>query len=453
MNYENSEKLKCMKAIIRQETLDFRHKILNMRHETLNGTRKQSIVFCLISIVYFILISSGSQAQVLRLDSVLLVIKERNPMLQDFRQRANAMSAYSVGATSWMAPEVGGGLWMMPYKKVEDARDKGQIMLSVQQKFTNPAKLKASKGYMQSKAAIELEGESATYNELRAQAKTTYYQWMVLAKKKNALRENESIITLMIKIAKLRYPYNQSKLGNIYKAEGRLYEVQNMILMNENEIHHKMTLLNQLMNLPVESHFYVDTLLSPLSLTVENTDTSFFITNRSDLRRIDKQIQSMRLNQALERSQSKPDFNLSFNHMIPRGSGMPSQFMLLGMVSIPIAPWSSKMYKSNVKGMEYEIEAMKSERASILNELQGMTIAMVNEIQTLGKQLENYDKRIIPALKRNYETTMLAYEENKEELPMVIDAWETLNMTQSQYLDILQKYYEMIVNYEKQIEK
>ncbi len=452
MNYENSEKLKFMKAIIKQETLDFRHKVLGVRHKALD-TSKPSIVFYVKSIVYFILISSASHAQVLRLDSVLLKIKEHNPMLQNFRQRSNAMRAYTAGATNLMAPEVGGGIWMMPYKKVEDARDKGQIMLSVQQKFTNPAKLKASKGYMESKAAIELEGESATYNELHAQAKTAYYQWMVLEKKKNVLKESEEIINLMIKIAKLRYPYNQSKLGNIYKAEGRLYEIQNMMLMNESEIHHKITLLNQLMNIPSEVHYQLDTLQSAPSFSPESIDTSLFVSSRSDIRRIDKLIQSMRLNQALERSQSKPDFNISFNHMIPRGSGMPSQFMLLGMVSIPIAPWSSKMYKSNVKGMEDEIEAMKNERASILNELQGMTIAMVNEIQTLNKQLENYDKRILPSLQKNYETTMLAYEENKEELPAVIDAWETLNMTQIQYLDTLQKYYEMIVTYEKQIEK
>jgi hypothetical protein len=84
--------------------------------------------------------------------------------------------------------------------------------------------------------------------------------------------------------------------------------------------------------------------------------------------------------------------------MIPRGSGMPNQYMLLGMVTIPIAPWSSKMYKANVKGMSGQIEAMKRERESILNELQGMTASMVNEINTLNQQVSNYEKRIVPAL-------------------------------------------------------
>ena len=132
---------------------------------------------------------------------------------------------------------------------------------------------------------------------------------------------------------------------------------------------------------------------------------------------------------------------------------MPSQFMLLGMVTIPIAPWSSKMYKSNIKGMGSQIESMKRERESILNEVQGMTAGMVNEINTLNQQVSNYEKRIIPVLRKNYETLMLAYEENREELPIVIDAYETLIMAQTQYLDTLRRYYEMIVNYEKLLEK
>jgi hypothetical protein len=111
------------------------------------------------------------------------------------------------------------------------------------------------------------------------------------------------------------------------------------------------------------------------------------------------------------------------------------------------------MYKSNALGMDKEIEAMKSERAAIINEVKGMTISITTEIITLLKQIENYEKHIVPALRKNYETLMIAYEQNKEELPIVIDAWETLNMTQMQYLDTVQRYYEMIVSYEKELEK
>jgi outer membrane protein TolC len=275
----------------------------------------------------------------------------------------------------------------------------------------------------------------------------------VLEKKKKALKENEEIITLVLKVSKLRYPYNQSKLGNIYKAEARLSEIQNMMLMNDNQIVQKNILLNQLMNFPSNLRFAIDTSHQVKKLVADEADTISLAENRSDVQRIDRSIQSLKLNQALESYQSRPDFNISFNHMFARGSGMPNQFMLLGMISIPIAPWSSKNYKANTQGIGKEIEAMKYERASLLNELRNMASSEENEIMTLKKQIENYEVRIVPALKKNYETLMIAYEENKEELSEVIDAWETLNETQMQYLDTIQKYYETIVNYEKILEK
>src|SRR5258708_36571688 len=140
-----------------------------------------NIKMSLIAVCSLFGLGASGQGHV-SLDSILTVVKERNPMLKGYRSRADAMVAYSKGAKSWMAPEVGGGLWMLPYKKVEDPRDKGQIMLSVQQKFTNPAKLRASQGYLESKAAIEQASETFGFNDIRAQAKTAYYHWRVLEK-------------------------------------------------------------------------------------------------------------------------------------------------------------------------------------------------------------------------------------------------------------------------------
>ncbi|WP_192825399.1 hypothetical protein [Rufibacter sp. LB8] len=60
-----------------------------------------------------------------------------------------------------------------------------------------------------------------TFNQLRAQAKAAYYQWVVLEKKRSVL-ESQRIMQFMLKLGKVRYPYNQSSLGSIYKAEGRI---------------------------------------------------------------------------------------------------------------------------------------------------------------------------------------------------------------------------------------
>ena len=138
--------------------------------------------------------------------------------------------------------------------------------------------------------------------------------------------------------------------------------------------------------------------------------------------------------------------------MQPIGN-MPTQFTAMAMVSIPIAPWSSKMYKAEVKGMHYDIEAMKKGREAILIETRGMLAGMASQLTRMKQQLDNYQSKIIPALTKNYQTLMLAYEENREQLPIVIDGWEAMNMAQMEYLDKLEEYYKMIVSYEKELEK
>lgn len=408
----------------------------------------------LVLMICFIL-SNRLHAQVISLDSVLRTIEKENPMLQEYDNKVKALNTYAQGAKSWMAPMVGAGTFMKPYsnQSVMHESDKGAWMFSVEQDIPNPSKLNAKKNYLSSKAEVEEQNRTAQFNELRSEAKQTYYQWLIAEKKLKVLKENERIMELMLKLAKIRYPYNQGSLGNIYKAEGRLSEVQNMIEMTNGDIEQSSFRLKSLMNVPVETTITIDT---ATRITYEANhviyDTTSLSQQRSDIRQIDKTIEVMRLNQQLQRYQARPDFKIRFDHMQSIGN-MPNQFTAMAMVSIPIAPWSSKMYKAEVKGMQYDIEAMKKSREAILIETRGMLAGMASQLTRMKQQLDNYDTKIIPALRKNYQTLMLAYEENREQLPMVIDAWEALNMAQMEYLEKNQEYYNMIVSYEKELER
>ena len=407
-----------------------------------------------IALAGMLIAALNVNAQVISLDSVLKAIEAKNPMLQEYNQRIEAYSAYTEGATSWMAPMVGFGPYWYPYpgQEVED-RDKGFLMATLDQDIPNPSKLKANKNFLASRANVEKEGRLNQYNKLRAEAKTYYYAWLVSEEKLKVLDENEKIIELMLKLANIRYPYNQGSLGSIYKTEGRLYEVQNMKLMTKGDIEELSYRLKSLMNLPHSANIMVDTTYKVKyepDLMIQ--DTTALTALRSDVRQIDKTIETMRLNKQLQSFQAKPDFRVRLEHMQPLGD-MPKQFTAMAMVSIPIAPWSSKMYKAEVKGLEFEIEAMKKSKEAILLEAQGMLSGMAAQLQRTQQQLENYRLKIIPSLRKNYETIMLAYEENREQLPVVIDGWEAMNMAQLEYLGKLSDYYNMIAAYEKELEK
>ena len=440
-----------------KQSIEVKSQKLEVRSRKLQtkGSINLSIVNCQLLIVLTLLITFSSSAQVITLDSVLSAINKKNPMLQEYDNKVKALNTYTEGAKSWMAPMVGAGTFMTPYpgQMLLDERDKGSFMVSVEQNIPNPAKLNANKNYFASRASVEEQGRARQFNALRAEAKTLYYQWLVSEEKMKILKENERIMELMLKISRIRYPYNQGSLGNIYKAEGRFHEVKNMQTMTLGEIDEKQFRLKSLMNLPLDAQIKVDTstrvAYEPNQLIY---DTASLGQQRSDVRQINKTIDVMRFNQQLQRSQAKPDFRIRFDHMQPLGN-MPTQFTAMAMVSIPIAPWSSKMYISEVKGMQYDIEAMKRGREAILIEARGMLAGMAAKLARMKEQLNNYETKIIPAFRKNYETVMLAYEENREQLPVVIIAWEALNMAQMQYVEKLDEYYNMIVSYEKELEK
>lgn len=400
-------------------------------------------------------LATAGTAQVVSLDSILLMIDKNNPMLKEYENKAKAFDAYAAGAKSWMAPMVGAGTFMTPYpnQMLMEEGDKGAWMFSIEQDIPNPAKLKANRNYMSSRSDVEKQNRSMQFNVLRAEAKALYYQWLVAEEKIDILNENARVMDLMLKLARIRYPYNQGSLGNVYKAEGRLSEVENMLLMTRAEIEEKSYRLKSLANLPTTDSIMVDT---TTAIAFEPSriiyDTAVLREQRSDVQRIEETIEVMRLNQQLQSLQAKPDFKIKFDHMQPIGN-MPSQFSAMGMISIPIAPWSSRMYKSEIKGMQYEIQAMQKEREAILIESRGMLAGMASQISKMQQQLENYRTKIIPALRKNYQTLMLAYEENREQLPIVIDGWEAMNMAQIDYLNKLEEYYTMIVAYEKELEK
>lgn len=398
---------------------------------------------------------SQATAQIIPLDSVLALVDRQNPMLRPYASRAAAQREYAEGKLGWMAPMVGGGTFMTPYpgQIILEDRDRGNVMLSGEQTLPNRVRQRAQVDYERSKANVEEAGRAVTLNQLRSEAKQLYYEWLVAEKRKAVLLENQRILQTMKKLADIRYPYSQGPLANVYKAEGRLYEVENMGLMNDAAIEQRRIRLNTLMNRPAHTPFGIDTTQQLPVPDAAFPDTTALRAARSDVRRMDQSIRSMQLGIAAQLTERRPEWRLRFDHMIPLDRMMPRQFTAMAMVTVPIVPWASRMYKAEIKGMQEDIWAMRQEQEAMLIEAQGMAAGMLAELRNLRVQLANYETRIIPALQKNYQTLLIAYEQNKGELPVVIDGWESLNMAQMQYLERLQEYYTMLVRYEKELER
>lgn len=391
--------------------------------------------------------------EVLTLDSVLQRIDRNNLLLQSYAYKAAGYQYSAEAATAWMAPMVGVGTFMTPYpgQKVMESRDKGSLMLQMEQSIPNRAKQNARKEWIASQSASTLAGRGITLNDFKAQAKRLYFSWLVARQRIRVLQQNERIMVTMRKIEEIRYPYNQSQLSGVYKAAAKVEENKNMIRMQEGEIAKAKAWLNSLMNAPGDADWLVDTTLTPAFSAANTADTASLALARQDVQKMDREINSMQLNITAMQMEKKPDFKIRFDHMSPLGAMMPQAYSVMGMVSIPIVPWASKMYKSEVKAMQYNIQAMEKERASMLRETQGMLYGMQQEIHTMELRIQAMEEKVIPSLQKSLDAGFLNYQENKLQLPVVMDAWEALTMMQLNVLDEKLKRYQMIVDYEKEL--
>ena len=400
-----------------------------------------------ILLFLFSICSLPAFAQGLTLDTILTRIEKNNPMLSMYDEQIKASKEFAAGAKSWMPPSLSMGLWQTPYQRIGD----GMLMITGEQMIPNPRKQNANLNYMLGMASVEAEGKAATRNELFALAKENYYAWIVLKKKYDALVQFDSLLTYISQVAQLRYTYNREKLNNIYKAQADLYELRNMETMVVSDMKMKSVLLQTLMITNNYMPLNIDTTLTPKDYEVVLPDTSLISSSRSDIRQFDAYIALVRLQQQYEQSKRLPEFGASISHMKSLGA-MPNQFSAMGMVTIPIAPWARKEYTANLKGLDNTASAIDFQKQALINESLGMITSIQSQILYTKQQLSNYRENIIPSYLKSYQSSMIAYEQNTEDLFVVLDALKMYRMAKISELDQLNILLKLQVSYEKELE-
>lgn len=391
----------------------------------------------------------------LSIQDVFTSIDKSYPQLQFYESKISSIRSLVEGAKAWMPPTVALALDRFPYRlsliKEMTPDNQAGLMLSVQQMIPNPAKLNAKRDYLASLENVQRNDVEWQKNTLHFAARLYYYRRFTAEQKLKLVKEYRELLNMLIKTAKDKYVYNQADLPTIFKAEASLSELANMETMLFSQIAESNIGLNTLMNRDVNIPFTIDTLISPKDYRGDYllaVDSSQLL--RNDILAVESRIRSMKFNQNWAATGSKPDFGIQVSH--GQMFGMPKQFSIMGMMTIPIVPWSSKMYKSEVKSMGYEIEAMQKEKST----MQLMAGQMIREKITMliyeTRQLNNYDKNVLPSYRKNLESNLLAYRQNTGNFFVLLDAWNMLLMKELERTDKMGQVFTVQSEYEYQRE-
>ncbi|MHB1177328.1 MAG: TolC family protein [Daejeonella sp.] len=408
--------------------------------------------FFITGLSVFMAFSAHAQ-RLISLNSILDTIQANNPSLKMYDAEVRSMDEAAKGAKSWMAPELSSGFFMVPYaprywRSMDGQPGMGQYTIAAQQTIPNPKRLNADSKYMSSMSSVEKEKKGYTLNQLFAEAKRNYYESIIIKKQLLILDDNEKLLNYMIQSAEIRYKNGLEKINAYYKAKAALANVQNMRIMRENEIKQKKYIINTLMYRDKTIEFDIDT--SYILKDYQNLafDTTLFVTNRSDIKAIEKEMYVNTLKQETERTRLLPEFGVRFENAYG-WARQPMQFTAMAMVRLPMARWSAKMNKANIESLKWKNESLNQQKQMIINESTGMAYGMRTDILNKNIQIRLYEEKILPALRRNYRAYQLSYEQNTEELFELFDSWETLNMTQLEYLRELQELLSMQVELER----
>jgi outer membrane protein TolC len=391
----------------------------------------------------------------MRLEDILSAIQTNHPEMKMYDAQIRSLDEAAKGAKSWMPPEFGTGFFMTPYnigltKAMGAEKGMGSYVVSASQMFPNKKEQNANALLMQSMSSADKENKQFALNELYAEAKKNYFDWLVIEKKQSVIDENEKLLNFMIQSSELRYKNNLGKLNAYYKAKAELGKIENQREVLRNDSRQKQILLNSLMNRDKNEEFFIDT-----NYSIKNyspIDSNYLIQARSDIRAVAQELQINQLQLNLENTKRLPQFGLMYEHMFGFGKS-PMLFSLVATVKIPLAPWSSGSYKANIESLKWKAQSYEAQKQMIINQASGEANGLLSSINSKKKQLQLFEGNIIPALERNYQTMQLAYEQNTGELFELFDAWQTLNMTQLDYLDQLQELLNLQVEMDKILEQ
>lgn len=416
---------------------------------------KRLKIYIVVCALLWITPSYGQDTVKLSLEQIISKVETEYPLVLQYDSRIKSLQSKADGSKSWMPPTFSAGLNSFPYqldmiKQKDDPMNWAAIMFSAEQMIPNSAKLRAKGGYYSSLKVVQQNNAEWTKNILRSEVRALYYQRLVAERKLELVDESRELLNLFITISESRYTINQADLSTIFKAKAKAKELNNMKSMVNAEISESNIGLNTLLNRPTDTFFEIDTVV-----VLKNYDSITFVQDtssvqRSDINSMTNNIRSMELNRKWMATGSKPDFGLRVSHMTMLG--MPDQFSIMGMVTIPIAPWSSKMYKTEVQSMNYDIQAMGREKEN----MKLMATRMINETLSMLKyekeQYVNYEKDIIPSYRKNMEANLIAYKQNTGNFFVLLDAWEMLLMKRWEQLDKLKLLLKLQTEYEYETE-
>ena len=403
---------------------------------------------CIVISAVLVMMGGSAYGQTYSLRQVLDSVKANNPALQQFALQTASSVALSDGASAWMAPTAAIGVSEFPYGSLKDAggsmMPRKMLTVRLQQMFPNFGQQRKESAYYRSFAAQDDDDRKTMQNMLFARAKKAYFDAYIAERKLVLTEVQKKKLQLLLQTAETRLQYGKTGLADVYKAQAKLSDLHSMSINLTSVIDQSAAAMNALMNRPVDAPLQVDT-TADFALQTGNIlaiDSAYLMTHRSDIRRSSDELHTMKLKQQMTLEMGKPVFGIMWDNMrMPfTASGNNTamyMFSAMAMISVPIAPWFSRGYKSGSRSLDFRMQAVEKMQQGRLHQALGSIREDWLKFQSLKKELQIFKTEVIPFYAKTYQASLDAFSENTGSIYETLTAWDDLTMKEMEYYDKL----------------
>ncbi len=307
--------------------------------------------------------------------------------------------APQVGILPNLEVEVGGFL-----SPVETRLGAQRLRLSTTQSFPWFGTLKAEKDVANAEAQPIYEEITNRKLELTYEVKKTYYQLYGISETKKIIARNVRILEALRTLALSKIESGRGSTADVLKADLRIQELEQQLVILDNQALAPAADLNQLLNRPLDSPFYISDQLDFAQIPFNKATLFERVTKDHPLPKafaLEQEIARKRI--ALNQLLAKPQLKVGIDYLtvdaredaFPLNNGRDALQIRAG-IKIPL---SKSSYKAKEREENFRMEASNHRRLDIINRLKA----------DIEKAFINYETAVLHyQLYRNQINTMNA---------------------------------------------
>ena len=414
--------------------------------------------------VVFNLTGISLAAQVpLTLDAVLATALKANPALTEAQKRWEEKQNRIPLARALPNPALGMMKDDIPTNSLNPF-DGMMTEYTLTQEFMNPGKLDAMEKMAKSEAAMSAAEYETKKLDISTQVKQAYYDYLYNSQAVAIMRENQQLMKQLVDLAQVNYSTGMVALQDTLKAQTEVSKMDAEIASMEAMAAAAGGRLNTLMGRSPNDPLSVQEMFR----TAAPSDSFDTLNQQAQsgpaIRGMEQQVAMAKSGVDLAKRQSNPDFELSLgykNYKSMSASGVddmgmpatirtkqPSTWSVGVMVMIPL--WGDKN-QAEVKLANASLEASQAALETMKN-MQAMELQMaLSDAQALWRQIELYQKVVIPQSEQTYQAAIVGYGSGKVDMMDMLEGVNTLRNAKLSLYKARVDYEKAMANLEKAV--